>query len=219
MRGNLRSHSKWLERKSAVVYALRSVTLRTWRMLTLGVEYSSWAHTTELSDRQRKRRVEVADVLHTATLPEPAQICEDVQSLAKSSSYDTIIDLERPDNVKGTDIISAHEMCQDNITLWWGRMPRFGDDASGRYGAAPGAGRGAARPAGAPGAQRVYKQSMAQRARTMALYNPKQTKQNCFTVNRSLFIFSEDNVIRKYAKRITEWPYPLCPSLVLKKFA
>ncbi|KAI5091433.1 voltage-dependent N-type calcium channel subunit alpha-1B isoform X2, partial [Silurus meridionalis] len=86
---------------------------------------------------------------------------------------------------------------------------RFGDDASGRYGAAPGAGRGAARPAGAPGAQRVYKQSMAQRARTMALYNPKQTKQNCFTVNRSLFIFSEDNVIRKYAKRITEWPYPL----------
>ncbi|MCJ8741135.1 hypothetical protein PDJAM_G00067270 [Pangasius djambal] len=86
------------------------------------------------------------------------------------------------------------------------RMARFGDDASGRYGAAPGAGRAGARPGGAPGAPRLYKQSMAQRARTMALYNPKQTKQNCFTVNRSLFIFSEDNVIRKYAKRITEWP-------------
>ncbi|XP_026998200.2 voltage-dependent N-type calcium channel subunit alpha-1B isoform X14 [Tachysurus fulvidraco] len=86
------------------------------------------------------------------------------------------------------------------------RMARFGDDASGRYGPAPGAGRGGARPGGAPGTQRLYKQSMAQRARTMALYNPKQTKQNCFTVNRSLFIFSEDNVIRKYAKRITEWP-------------
>lgn len=42
----------------------------------------------------------------------------------------------------------------------------------------------------------------------MALYNPIPVKQNCFTVNRSLFIFSEDNVIRKYAKRITEWPYP-----------
>ncbi|OPJ67909.1 voltage-dependent N-type calcium channel subunit alpha-1B isoform A [Patagioenas fasciata monilis] len=52
----------------------------------------------------------------------------------------------------------------------------------------------------------MYKQSMAQRARTMALYNPIPVKQNCFTVNRSLFIFSEDNVIRKYAKRITEWP-------------
>ncbi|KAI4902644.1 hypothetical protein NFI96_028704 [Prochilodus magdalenae] len=65
------------------------------------------------------------------------------------------------------------------------RMTRFGDEA--RYG------RGAARAGGAPGAPRMYKQSMAQRARTMALYNPKQTKQNCFTVNRSLFIFSEDN--------------------------
>ncbi|KAK2120891.1 hypothetical protein P7K49_002277 [Saguinus oedipus] len=42
----------------------------------------------------------------------------------------------------------------------------------------------------------------------MALYNPIPVKQNCFTVNRSLFVFSEDNVVRKYAKRITEWPYP-----------
>ena len=54
----------------------------------------------------------------------------------------------------------------------------------------------------------MYKQSMAQRARTMAIYNPNPVKQNCFTVNRSLFIFREDNLIRKYAKRITEWPYP-----------
>ncbi|KAJ4932524.1 hypothetical protein JOQ06_010942, partial [Pogonophryne albipinna] len=50
---------------------------------------------------------------------------------------------------------------------------------------------------------------MAQRARTMALYNPIPVRQNCFTVNRSLFIFSEDNFVRKYAKKITEWPYPL----------
>lgn len=42
----------------------------------------------------------------------------------------------------------------------------------------------------------------------MAIYNPNPVKQNCFTVNRSLFIFREDNVVRKYAKRITEWPYP-----------
>uniref|UniRef100_A0A671P3S3 Voltage-dependent P/Q-type calcium channel subunit alpha-1A n=1 Tax=Sinocyclocheilus anshuiensis TaxID=1608454 RepID=A0A671P3S3_9TELE len=44
----------------------------------------------------------------------------------------------------------------------------------------------------------MYKQSMAQRARTMALYNPIPVRQNCFTVNRSLFIFSEDNFVRKY---------------------
>ncbi|NWV72433.1 CAC1A protein, partial [Malurus elegans] len=61
---------------------------------------------------------------------------------------------------------------------------------------------------GPPGAQRLYKQSMAQRARTMALYNPIPVRQNCLTVNRSLFLFSEDNVVRKYAKKITEWPYP-----------
>jgi hypothetical protein len=54
----------------------------------------------------------------------------------------------------------------------------------------------------------MYKQSMAQRARTMALYNPIPVRQNCLTVNRSLFLFSEDNVVRKYAKKITEWPYP-----------
>lgn len=101
--------------------ALRLVTLRTWRMLTLGVEYSSWAHTPELSDRQRMRRVAVADVSHTRALDEPDRMHEDVQSMDRSSSYDTIIDLERPDDLKGTDIIRAHEMCQDDITLWWSR--------------------------------------------------------------------------------------------------
>ncbi|XP_035311425.1 voltage-dependent P/Q-type calcium channel subunit alpha-1A isoform X1, partial [Cricetulus griseus] len=40
----------------------------------------------------------------------------------------------------------------------------------------------------------------------MALYNPIPVRQNCLTVNRSLFLFSEDNVVRKYAKKITEWP-------------
>uniref|UniRef100_A0A8C1HTI7 Voltage-dependent N-type calcium channel subunit alpha n=1 Tax=Cyprinus carpio carpio TaxID=630221 RepID=A0A8C1HTI7_CYPCA len=77
-------------------------------------------------------------------------------------------------------------------------MARFGDDLPTRYGGPASAGRGGARAGGPSGGQRMYKQSMAQRARTMALYNPKQTKQNCFTVNRSLFIFSEDNVFRKY---------------------
>ncbi|CAH2272888.1 voltage-dependent P Q-type calcium channel subunit alpha-1A [Pelobates cultripes] len=84
-------------------------------------------------------------------------------------------------------------------------MARFGDEVPARGGG--GAGRGS-RQGGPPGAQRIYKQSMAQRARTMALYNPIPVRQNCFTVNRSLFLFSEDNVVRKYAKKITEWPYP-----------
>ncbi|NXH09294.1 CAC1A protein, partial [Bucco capensis] len=108
-------------------------------------------------------------------------------------------------------------------------MPRFGDELPARYGpagssamaasrgtgtprqgaaGAGGAGAGGAGAGHPPGAQRMYKQSMAQRARTMALYNPIPVRQNCLTVNRSLFLFSEDNVVRKYAKKITEWPYP-----------
>ncbi|KAM6233253.1 LOW QUALITY PROTEIN: voltage-dependent P/Q-type calcium channel subunit alpha-1A [Porphyrio hochstetteri] len=102
-------------------------------------------------------------------------------------------------------------------------MARFGDEMPARYGAggggggggggpggpgtaAGGRGAGGPRQGGPPGAQRMYKQSMAQRARTMALYNPIPVRQNCLTVNRSLFLFSEDNVVRKYAKKITEWP-------------
>ncbi|XP_038859124.1 voltage-dependent R-type calcium channel subunit alpha-1E-like [Salvelinus namaycush] len=52
----------------------------------------------------------------------------------------------------------------------------------------------------------TLKQTKAARARTMALYNPIPHRQNCLTVNRSLFIFAEDNLIRKTAKRIIEWP-------------
>nr|Q07652.1 RecName: Full=Voltage-dependent R-type calcium channel subunit alpha-1E; AltName: Full=BII; AltName: Full=Brain calcium channel II; AltName: Full=Calcium channel, L type, alpha-1 polypeptide, isoform 6; AltName: Full=RBE-II; AltName: Full=RBE2; AltName: Full=Voltage-gated calcium channel subunit alpha Cav2.3 [Rattus norvegicus]AAA40855.1 voltage-activated calcium channel alpha-1 subunit [Rattus norvegicus] len=40
----------------------------------------------------------------------------------------------------------------------------------------------------------------------MALYNPIPVRQNCFTVNRSLFIFGEDNIVRKYAKKLIDWP-------------
>uniref|UniRef100_A0A669CK16 Voltage-dependent P/Q-type calcium channel subunit alpha-1A n=1 Tax=Oreochromis niloticus TaxID=8128 RepID=A0A669CK16_ORENI len=76
-------------------------------------------------------------------------------------------------------------------------MARFGDELPNRYGGGGGGGGGG-------GAQRMYKQSMAQRARTMALYNPIPVRQSCLTVNRSLFLFSEDNVVRKYAKKITE---------------
>ncbi|TRY87433.1 hypothetical protein DNTS_017192 [Danionella cerebrum] len=92
-------------------------------------------------------------------------------------------------------------------------MARFGDEVPGRYGGGGsvqgGPGRGGSRQGGPPGPPRMYKQSMAQRARTMAIYNPIPVRQNCLTVNRSLFLFSEDNIVRKYAKKITEWPYPL----------
>ncbi|XP_036409855.1 voltage-dependent R-type calcium channel subunit alpha-1E-like isoform X2 [Megalops cyprinoides] len=89
-------------------------------------------------------------------------------------------------------------------------MARFGDDVPSTLG--PGDG-GSERigdsegPAGsAGGGSASLKQTKAQRARTMALYNPIPVRQNCLTVNRSLFIFAEDNIIRKYAKKIIEWP-------------
>nr|XP_054590580.1 voltage-dependent N-type calcium channel subunit alpha-1B [Nothobranchius furzeri] len=87
-------------------------------------------------------------------------------------------------------------------------MARFDDDLSSRYGGSGAAGPapGASRQPVPPGGQRMYKHTIAQRARTMAIYRPIPVKQNCLTVNRSLFIFSEDNIIRKYAKKITEWP-------------
>uniref|UniRef100_A0A3B4Z3P9 Ion transport domain-containing protein n=1 Tax=Stegastes partitus TaxID=144197 RepID=A0A3B4Z3P9_9TELE len=96
-------------------------------------------------------------------------------------------------------------------------MARFEDELPTRFaGSCPTVtARGASRPPGPPGGQRMYKQTMAQRARTMAIYNPIPVKQNCLTVNRSLFIFSEDNIIRKYAKKITEWPYPYSPYMIL----
>ncbi|KAK2872504.1 hypothetical protein Q8A67_022401 [Cirrhinus molitorella] len=188
--------------------AARLATLGTWRMLTLGTEFSSWAHSSEPTDNQRNRSKTLTELSSKDSLGKENQTAGDDQNTAEWSKYDTVVELKRPRDLKSTDIISAHEMCQEQVAPWEERMARFGDDLPTRYGGPAGAGRGGARAGGPSGGQRMYKQSMAQRARTMALYNPKQTKQNCFTVNRSLFIFSEDNVIRKYAKRITEWPYP-----------
>ncbi|XP_076836896.1 voltage-dependent N-type calcium channel subunit alpha-1B [Brachyhypopomus gauderio] len=204
MRGAVPRNSKWAEGRSRVIHAVCWAALGTWRMLTLGTEYSSWARTAELSDRQKNRRPAVADL--PETLGQADETHEEVRRTAETTEYHTTIDLQRCAGPSPADIISTHDMSQEGVTLWSSSMARFGDDLPTRYGGPAGAGRGGARPGGPPGGQRMYKQSMAQRARTMALYNPKQTKQNCFTVNRSLFIFSEDNVIRKYAKRITEWP-------------
>lgn len=109
------------------------------------------------------------------------------------------------------------------------RMARFGEAVAGRLGSGEGGSdqsrsrQGSAAPAGgSPGA---FKQTKAQRARTMALYNPIPVRQNCFTVNRSLFLFGEENIVRKYAKKLIDWPYPFCspceppPLLLLPGFA
>uniref|UniRef100_A0A665WSY3 Calcium channel, voltage-dependent, R type, alpha 1E subunit b n=1 Tax=Echeneis naucrates TaxID=173247 RepID=A0A665WSY3_ECHNA len=92
-------------------------------------------------------------------------------------------------------------------------MARFGDEsAPGTVDSGDGdlerGGDGQDASEAAAGLTASMKQAKAQRARTMALYNPVPHQQNCLTVNRSLFIFAEDNIIRKYARRIIEWPYP-----------
>ncbi|XP_068930472.1 voltage-dependent R-type calcium channel subunit alpha-1E [Petaurus breviceps papuanus] len=89
-------------------------------------------------------------------------------------------------------------------------MARFGEAVVGRPGSGDGDSEQSRNRQGTPvqsaGAAAAYKQTKAQRARTMALYNPIPVRQNCFTVNRSLFIFGEDNIVRKYAKKLIDWP-------------
>ncbi|KAF1377276.1 hypothetical protein PFLUV_G00199030 [Perca fluviatilis] len=194
-------------------------------MLTLGAEYEdTWAPSPDRrgspsqqveEEEEEAGPVEGADT--DAGDPEgPSWRAGDTNTVHK---YDTVLHLDgqsragRRDGVR--QIFWKHETLNSS-TPWPRGMARFAEDLPTRYGGgsggggrgAPGAGRGGARGGGAHGGQRVYKQSMAQRARTMAIYNPNPVKQNCLTVNRSLFIFREDNLIRKYAKRITEWPYP-----------
>ncbi|XP_030062440.1 voltage-dependent R-type calcium channel subunit alpha-1E [Microcaecilia unicolor] len=89
-------------------------------------------------------------------------------------------------------------------------MARFGETVAGRLGSGDGSSERSktlqVAPAAPVGTQAAFKQSKAQRARTMALYNPIPVRQNCFTVNRSLFLFGEDNIVRKYAKKVIDWP-------------
>ncbi|XP_050925931.1 voltage-dependent R-type calcium channel subunit alpha-1E isoform X1 [Lates calcarifer] len=121
--------------------------------------------------------------------------------------------------VEQKDIIMAHQAHKIQSTPQARRkeweMARFGDESapstvdSGdgdleRGGDGQDAASASAAAAG--GLTASMKQAKAQRARTMALYNPVPHQQNCLTVNRSLFIFAEDNIIRKYARRIIEWP-------------
>ncbi|XP_041815617.1 voltage-dependent N-type calcium channel subunit alpha-1B isoform X1 [Chelmon rostratus] len=212
-------NSRWAERRSTLVYAVRSATLGSWRMLTLGAEYEdTWAPSPNKTRRPSQRVEEKPGFAEgsdtdAGDLEEPSWRSADSDTVQK---YDAVLHLDSVSRAGRTDgvrqIIRKHEILSS--TPWTNRMARFAEDLPTRYGGGaggggrggPGAGRGGARGGGAPGGQRVYKQSMAQRARTMAIYNPNPVKQNCFTVNRSLFIFREDNLIRKYAKRITEWP-------------
>ncbi|CAB1448039.1 unnamed protein product [Pleuronectes platessa] len=230
--------SRWAETRSTVEYAVRSATLGSWRMLTLGAEYEdTWAGSTARvprgEDPPRQEEPNEPEEPKEPNEPEEPKEPEEPEEpswtdVEKStySKFDSVLHLDgfnttgRRDGVD--QLIWRHETL--NSSPWARRMPRFAEDLPSRYGGGagggggggrggPGAGRGGARGGGAggggaPGGQRMYKQSMAQRARTMAIYNPNPVKQNCFTVNRSLFIFREDNLIRKYAKRITEWPYP-----------
>ncbi|KAM5232839.1 voltage-dependent P/Q-type calcium channel subunit alpha-1A [Hipposideros larvatus] len=155
------------------------------------------------------------------TPPGPPSILQVTRSHRMSNSCEGPPLKRRGGLVDHRDVILAHQAHKIHSTPQARRkeweMARFGDEMPARYGgggsgaaagvvvgAGGGRGAGGSRQGGQPGAQRMYKQSMAQRARTMALYNPIPVRQNCLTVNRSLFLFSEDNVVRKYAKKITE---------------
>ncbi|GLD56702.1 voltage-dependent N-type calcium channel subunit alpha-1B-like protein [Lates japonicus] len=199
-------------------------------MLTLGAEYEdTWAPS---PDKRRRPGQQdegesgaAGETDSCAGEPEEPSWRAADSNTHTGQKYDTVLHLDGLSRMGKSDgvcqIVKKHETL--NSMSWPHRMARFAEDLPTRYGGSaggggggggrggPGAGRGGARGGGAPGGQRMYKQSMAQRARTMAIYNPNPVKQNCFTVNRSLFIFREDNLIRKYAKRITEWPYPSCP--------
>ncbi|XP_037625796.1 voltage-dependent R-type calcium channel subunit alpha-1E isoform X2 [Sebastes umbrosus] len=117
--------------------------------------------------------------------------------------------IEQRDIVKAHLAHKIHSTPQARRKEW--EMARFGDDVPGLLSSGDGGSErnrtrdGAAVSTGgiSPAA---FKQTKAQRARTMALYNPIPVRENCFTVNRSLFIFGEDNIVRKYAKKIIEWP-------------
>ncbi|XP_039984159.1 voltage-dependent R-type calcium channel subunit alpha-1E [Xiphias gladius] len=116
--------------------------------------------------------------------------------------------IEQRDIVKAHQAHKIHSTPQARRKEW--EMARFGDDVPGLLSSGDGGSErnrnrdGAAVSTG--GISPAFKQTKAQRARTMALYNPIPVRENCFTVNRSLFIFGEDNVVRKYAKKIIEWP-------------
>ncbi|KAM9529946.1 voltage-dependent R-type calcium channel subunit alpha-1E-like [Salvelinus alpinus] len=126
-----------------------------------------------------------------------------------------VIKRRRGGLIEQRDIVKAHQAHKIQSTPQalrkeW-EMSRFGDNVPALLGSGNGGSERNRTREGAPvstggGVSPAFKQTKAQRARTMALYNPIPVRQNCFTVNRSLFIFGEDNIVRKYAKKVIEWP-------------
>ncbi|KAM6948713.1 voltage-dependent R-type calcium channel subunit alpha-1E [Aplochiton taeniatus] len=118
----------------------------------------------------------------------------------------------RGGTVDQRDVIRAHESHKIQSTPQARRkeweMARFGDDVPSTLDSGEGDPErgGDSQDTASGGLSGSLKQAKAQRARTMAFYNPVPHRQNCLTINRSLFIFAEDNLIRKYARRIIEWP-------------
>lgn len=85
-------------------------------MLTLGAEFSSWAQTSEPNDKQRNRRAAFTELSSKVSLYEESQTARDDHNTAEPSKYDTVIELERPSELRNTDIISAHETFQEQVT-------------------------------------------------------------------------------------------------------
>ncbi|MGH0135456.1 UNVERIFIED_CONTAM: hypothetical protein FKN15_036048 [Acipenser sinensis] len=195
----LNRYSKWDERRSTVVYGLRSVAFNSLNMLTLGVEYGTWARGAKSTsvgqacqrDRQRGEQTDGSEVV-TVSAAERTQGLPDKRPHSRSFTQRPGTDFQsacvQPANEAGQgrfgsamnlpDMIKIHEEYNVHVSEifqpWSSRMARFGDDLPTRYGGGgpAGAGRGGNRQGGPQVAPRMYKQSMAQRARTMALYNP-----------------------------------------------
>ncbi|KAM9795906.1 LOW QUALITY PROTEIN: voltage-dependent R-type calcium channel subunit alpha-1E [Syngnathus typhle] len=126
-----------------------------------------------------------------------------------------VIKRRRGGIIEQKDIVKAHQAHKIQSTPQARRkeweMARFGDDvpvllSSGDGGSERNRSRDGAAASTGGASPAAFKMTKAQRARAMALYNRIPVRENCFTVNRSLFIFGEDNEVRKYAKKITEWP-------------
>ncbi|KAJ8395889.1 hypothetical protein AAFF_G00027720 [Aldrovandia affinis] len=139
-------YSKWAERRSTVVYAVRSATFSSWKMLTLGAESSSWSQTPSTPGGENPPQQGRAGDAHEAP-PEPEEEEAALQAAAGS--------LATPAATPGGpwSLVDVHEaQKQEDISdlseAWSHRMARFGDDLPTRYGGPPGAGRGGARQGG-----------------------------------------------------------------------
>ncbi|XP_071897668.1 voltage-dependent R-type calcium channel subunit alpha-1E isoform X6 [Anas platyrhynchos] len=197
-------------------YVLALPEEETWRKHRLGLMQST--QSCNLLEPQSLAEALVSRAASFDALYQPRDADGDGGSALDLGQYvpisPDVIKRRRGGLIEQRDIIKAHEAHKMQSTPQARRkeweMARFGEAVAGRLGSGDGGSeqnrsrQGAPAPAGGtPGA---FKQTKAQRARTMALYNPIPVRQNCFTVNRSLFLFGEENIVRKYAKKLIDWP-------------